>query len=88
MGSRTSPLAYKAQGRLKKREPRPVEYRRPSDIGALCGLQRHSGRCHLPQIHKAAIDKNGASSVSFMAWMLFLRAHLSTVAYALVNRSS
>jgi hypothetical protein len=42
---------------------------------------------YLPQIHKAATDKNGASSVSFMTWMLFLVAHLSTVAYALVNRS-
>src|SRR5262245_5008669 len=42
---------------------------------------------YLPQIHKAATDKNGASSVSFMTWMLFLLAHLSTVAYALVNRS-
>jgi uncharacterized protein with PQ loop repeat len=34
---------------------------------------------YLPQIHKAATDKNGASSVSFMTWMLFLLAHLSTV---------
>jgi len=42
---------------------------------------------YLPQIHKAATDNNGASSVSFMTWMLFLLAHLSTVAYALVNRS-
>jgi len=42
---------------------------------------------YLPQIHKAATDKNGASSVSFMTWILFLLAHLSTVAYALVNRS-
>jgi uncharacterized protein with PQ loop repeat len=41
----------------------------------------------LPQIHKAATDRNGASSVSFMTWMLFLLAHLFTVAYALVNRS-
>ena len=42
---------------------------------------------YLPQIFKAASDKNGASSISFMTWSLFLLAHLSTVAYALVNRS-
>ena len=40
---------------------------------------------YLPQIHKAATDRNGASSISFMTWMLFLIAHLSTVAYALIN---
>jgi hypothetical protein len=42
---------------------------------------------YIPQILKAANDKNGASSISFMTWFLFLIAHLSTVAYALVNRS-
>jgi hypothetical protein len=42
---------------------------------------------YFPQIHRAATDKNGASSISFMTWMLFFLAHLSTVAYALVNRS-
>ena len=42
---------------------------------------------YIPQILKAANDKNGASSISFMTWFLFLLAHLSTVAYALVNRS-
>jgi len=42
---------------------------------------------YVPQILKAATDKNGASSISFMTWSLFLLAHLSTVAYALVNRS-
>jgi hypothetical protein len=42
---------------------------------------------YVPQILKAASDKNGASSISFMTWFLFLLAHLSTVAYALVNRS-
>jgi len=42
---------------------------------------------YVPQILKAANDKNGASSISFMTWSLFLLAHLSTVAYALVNRS-
>jgi uncharacterized protein with PQ loop repeat len=42
---------------------------------------------YVPQIVKAANDKNGASSISFMTWFLFLLAHLSTVAYALINRS-
>jgi len=42
---------------------------------------------YLPQIHKAATDKNGASSISFMTWSLFLLAHISTVAYAIINRS-
>jgi uncharacterized protein with PQ loop repeat len=42
---------------------------------------------YLPQIHKAATDKNGASSISFITWSLFLVAHVSTVAYALINRS-
>jgi hypothetical protein len=42
---------------------------------------------YVPQILKAATDKNGASSISFMTWGLFLVAHISTVAYALVNRA-
>ena len=52
---------------------------------AACNSIRVVG--YLPQIHKAATDKNGASSISFMTWMLFLLAHLSTVTFALVNRS-
>jgi|SRR5262245_36464395 hypothetical protein len=42
---------------------------------------------YVPQILKAATDTNGASSISFMTWSLFLLTHLSTVAYALINRS-
>ena len=42
---------------------------------------------YLPQILKAATDKNGASSISFITWSLFLLAHVSTVAYAIINRS-
>ncbi len=42
---------------------------------------------YLPQIRKAAIDENGAMAVSLTTWGLFLIAHLSTVAYAVVNRS-
>jgi hypothetical protein len=40
---------------------------------------------YVPQIHKAAIDKNGAAAISCTTWFLFLIAHLSTIAYALVN---
>ena len=42
---------------------------------------------YVPQILKAATDKNGASSISCTTWTLFLIAHVSTVAYALVNRT-
>jgi hypothetical protein len=42
---------------------------------------------YIPQILKAATDQNGASSISFATWSLFLVAHVSTVAYALVNRA-
>ena len=42
---------------------------------------------YVPQIHKAAMDENGASAISRTTWSLFLVAHVSTIAYALVNRS-
>jgi hypothetical protein len=42
---------------------------------------------YFPQIYKAATDKNGATAISYTTWGLFLIAHLSTIAYALVNRS-
>lgn len=42
---------------------------------------------YVPQIHKAAADQNGASAISRTTWSLFLLAHASTIAYALVNRS-
>ena len=42
---------------------------------------------YVPQIYKAATDINGASAISRTTWSLFLVANLSTVAYALVNRS-
>jgi len=40
---------------------------------------------YLPQIYKAATDVNGASAISGMTWSLFLIAHLSTIAHAIVN---
>lgn len=42
---------------------------------------------YVPQIHKAATDTNGASAISGTTWSLFLVAHLSTIAHALVNLS-
>ena len=39
---------------------------------------------YIPQILKAAKDKNGASAISYMTWGLFLISHLTTIAYALV----
>lgn len=42
---------------------------------------------YVPQIYKAATDENGAAAISCTTWFLFLVAHLSTIAYALVNQS-
>ena len=42
---------------------------------------------YLPQMRKAAKDRNGASAISFTTWGLFLVANLSTAAYAIVNQS-
>jgi hypothetical protein len=42
---------------------------------------------YVPQILRAASDKNGASSISCTTWTLFLIAHVSTVACALINRA-
>jgi len=47
----------------------------------VCGLQQFSRDRYVLQI------LTGASSISFMTWFLFLLAHLSTVAYTLINRS-
>jgi hypothetical protein len=41
---------------------------------------------YLPQIRKAATDRNGASGISYTTWGLFFLTHVSTVAYAIVNR--
>jgi len=42
---------------------------------------------YLPQIYKAATDRNGASAISSLTWSLFLFANISTTAYALINRA-
>jgi hypothetical protein len=41
---------------------------------------------YVPQIRKAAVDRNGASAISYTTWALFFITHVSTVGYALVNR--
>jgi hypothetical protein len=51
---------------------------------ALCNSLRIVA--YIPQVRKAAADKHGASAISSTTWSLFLVAHLSTLAYALVNR--
>lgn len=40
---------------------------------------------YIPQIYKAATDKNGASAISYTTWSVFFLSHLTTVAYALVQ---
>lgn len=52
---------------------------------AACNTVRVVG--YFPQIWKAVTDTNGASAVSCTTWALFLVAHVSTVAYAMVNRA-
>jgi hypothetical protein len=42
---------------------------------------------YIPQMRAAAVDKNGASAISYTTWSLFLVANASTVAYALVLRA-
>lgn len=42
---------------------------------------------YLPQIYKAATDRNGAVAISCLTWSLFLFANISTAAYALINRA-
>jgi hypothetical protein len=41
---------------------------------------------YLPQITKAATDRDGAQAISFTTWGLFLVSNASAVAYALVNK--
>jgi hypothetical protein len=41
---------------------------------------------YVPQVVKAATDKDGAKAISLVTWALFLASHLSAAAYALVNK--
>ena len=56
-------------------------------LGAFAACNSLRIFAYIPQMHKAASDKNGASAISYTTWSLFLLAHLSTVAYALVNQA-
>lgn len=56
-------------------------------LGAFAACNSLRIFAYIPQIRKAATDENGASAISCTTWLLFLVAHLSTVAYAVVNRS-
>ena len=42
---------------------------------------------YVPQIVKAATDKDGAKAISLATWALFLASHLSAAAYAFINAS-
>jgi uncharacterized protein with PQ loop repeat len=39
---------------------------------------------YVPQILKAARDRNGASAISYTTWGLFFISHLTTILYAVV----
>ena len=39
---------------------------------------------YVPQIFKAARDRNGATAISYLTWSLFLISHLTTIAYVIV----
>jgi len=41
---------------------------------------------YVPQITKAATDRDGAQAISFTTWSMFLVSNASAVAYALVNK--
>src|SRR5258708_14690690 len=41
---------------------------------------------YVPQIAKAARDRNGAEAISFATWGLFLISHASATTYALANK--
>jgi len=56
-------------------------------LGAFAACNSLRIFAYVPQIRKAATDENGASAISYTTWILFLVAHLSTVAYAIVNRA-
>ena len=40
---------------------------------------------YVPQVVKAATDKDGAQAISLATWALFLASHLSAAAYASIN---
>ena len=56
-------------------------------LGAFAACNSLRIFAYIPLIFKAASDENGASAISYTTWSLFLLAHLSTVAYAIVNQA-
>jgi hypothetical protein len=40
---------------------------------------------YLPQIYRVATDKNGASAISYVTWILWTGANVATALYAIVN---
>ena len=40
---------------------------------------------YVPQVLKAARDKNGAKAISDATWLLFLASHVTTILYALFS---
>jgi hypothetical protein len=42
---------------------------------------------YVPQIAKAATDREGAKAISFTTWSLFLVSNATAVAYALINKA-
>jgi len=53
-------------------------------LGLFAALNSIRVLAYIPQIIKAARDKNGASAISFTTWGLFLVSHLTTIAYAII----
>lgn len=56
-------------------------------LGAFAACNALRVLAYVPQLLKTARDEHGASAISCTTWLLFLVANLSTVAYAIVNRS-
>lgn len=40
---------------------------------------------YLPQIHRVAVDRNGASAISYATWALWTAANASTAFYAFTH---
>lgn len=40
---------------------------------------------YIPQIHRVATDKNGASAIAYSTWSLWIGANIATALYAFIN---
>lgn len=52
---------------------------------AFSGLNSLRMIAYIPQIVSAARDGNGCPAISYSTWAMFMAAHVSAVAYSLVN---